>query len=129
MNNNYIEKLAKNLGLGCKKWDDNTLFVRSEGSYGPRGDYYHYLLFRDGKLYAIGNEQGNYAGGIYAYADQEAEGYSKEKYPFLSIDNQTIDELPSKLRQLCLFIAELKGENYGDITCETPRDWNDNESR
>jgi hypothetical protein len=39
--------------------------VESERSFGPRGEYYTYLVYIREKLVAIGDEQGNYAGGIY----------------------------------------------------------------
>lgn len=34
-------------------------------SWGPRGEYYHYIYLLEGKIVAIGREEGNYAGGIY----------------------------------------------------------------
>lgn len=47
-----------------QKWrDEHFAFITSEKSVGPRGDYFKYARLFDGKIFAFGDEQGNYAGG------------------------------------------------------------------
>jgi len=100
MTNIELQNIAEsNFSLETNNWNDGKLFVQSKSFYGPRGECYHYALFEEGKLYALGNEQGNYAGGIYAYANQERAGYSNKEYPFLTISQYHIDELPTDLKE------------------------------
>jgi hypothetical protein len=50
-----------------KKWAAEHLTrISSEKVLGPRGEYYVYIELFDGKIYAVGEAQGNYAGGITA---------------------------------------------------------------
>jgi len=76
MTNQEIKRLAKKNGLkafeasnlslfsptlaACYK-NSKFLFVESTKIAGPREDYYSYLVFVDGELVAIGDEQENYA--------------------------------------------------------------------
>lgn len=54
-------------------------FLTSEVGFGPRGDYYHLVLVKDGHIIAFGDEQGNYAGGIYASTEFSTDSFLKEK--------------------------------------------------
>lgn len=54
-------------------------FLTSNVGYGPRGDYYHLVLIKNGKIIAFGDEQGNYAGGIYASTEFAQERFLAEK--------------------------------------------------
>lgn len=55
-----------------KKWAAEHLTrISSEKVLGPRGEYYVYVELFDGKIYAVGDEQGNYAGGIIAAMDYD----------------------------------------------------------
>lgn len=45
----------------------------------PRGEWYNLVLVRNGKIIAFGDEQGNYAGGIYAANDFNYERFLTEK--------------------------------------------------
>lgn len=45
---------------------DYDRFLTSEVHFGPRGEYYQLVLVKDGHIVVFGDEQGNYAGGIYA---------------------------------------------------------------
>ena len=69
------------------------LFVNSPKHWGPRGDYYSYLVFVEGDIVGVGEEQGNYAGGIYAI----------EK-PNEPIADYVWEELPKELKT---FIGEI----------------------
>lgn len=68
---------------------DYDAFYTSEVGLGPRGEYYHLALVKDGKIIAFGDEQGNYAGGVYAsynFAEgrfQKEKEYIKKGYPDL----------------------------------------------
>lgn len=53
--------------------------VKSKIAFGPRGEYYHLVLVKDNKVIAFGDEQGNYAGGIYTANDGNYERFIKEK--------------------------------------------------
>lgn len=47
-----------------KKWAAEHLTrISSEKVWGSRGEYYVYIELFDGKIYAVGDEQGNYSGG------------------------------------------------------------------
>lgn len=78
-------------------WDDKKGYCgyeydemyESKHGMSPRGDWYSFVLVRDNKIIAFGEEQGNYAGGVYASNSfnypiflKEKE-YLKEKYPEL----------------------------------------------
>lgn len=52
---------------------------KSTISHGPRGEYYHYVVVEDGKITGFGDEQGNYAGGIYASPDFQEDRFITEK--------------------------------------------------
>lgn len=54
-------------------------FLTSEVGFGPRGEYYHLVLVKDGRIIAFGDEQGNYAGGIYASTEFSTDSFQKEK--------------------------------------------------
>lgn len=55
-----------------KKWAAEHLTrISSEKVLGPRGECYVYVELFDGKIYAVGDEQGNYAGGIIAAMDYD----------------------------------------------------------
>lgn len=54
-------------------------FITSEVGNGPRGEYYHFVLVKDGQIIAFGDEQGNYAGGIYASFDFMQDSFIKQK--------------------------------------------------
>lgn len=45
----------------------------------PRGEWYKLVLVRGGKIIAFGEEQGNYAGGVYASNDFNYPRFLKEK--------------------------------------------------
>ena len=50
-----------------KKWSaEHFTSISSEKAQGPRGEHYVYVELFDGKIYAVGDVQGNYAGGITA---------------------------------------------------------------
>lgn len=51
----------------------------SEVHYGPRGEYFHYVIVKKGKIVAFGEEEGNYAGGNYATPTFYPEKFLKEK--------------------------------------------------
>lgn len=53
--------------------------ITSEKHFGPRGEYYHLVLIKDNKIIAFGDEQGNYAGGIYASNDYLYSRFMNEK--------------------------------------------------
>lgn len=63
-----------------KDWTrgDEQCFTSDVG-FGPRGDYYHYVMVKDGKIVGFGEEQGNYAGGIYASPTFNTECFKHEK--------------------------------------------------
>ena len=47
-----------------RKWyKEHFIMIKSRIEAGPRGDYYDYVECFDGKIFAVGEEQGNYAGG------------------------------------------------------------------
>jgi hypothetical protein len=58
-------------------WDDKNgycdyvydIMYTSTKYFGPRGEYYNLVLVKDNKIIAFGDEQGNYAGGIYCAND------------------------------------------------------------
>ena len=54
-------------------------FLTSEVGFGPRGDYYHLVLVKDGHIIAFGDEQGNYDGGIYASTEFNIDRFKNEK--------------------------------------------------
>ncbi len=54
-------------------------FLTSNVSAGPRGNYYHLVLIKNGKIIAFGDEQGNYAGGIYASTEFAQTRFMAEK--------------------------------------------------
>lgn len=48
-----------------EKVEKPTYMVREKAKYGLRGEYYKYIILdKNFKLFALGDEQGNYAGGI-----------------------------------------------------------------
>lgn len=51
----------------------------SKHGMSPRGDWYNLVLVRNGKIIAFGDEQGNYAGGIYCANDCQYQRFLKEK--------------------------------------------------
>lgn len=51
----------------------------SKHGMSPRGDWYYLALVRDGKIIAFGDEQGNYAGGVYCANDCQYQRFVKEK--------------------------------------------------
>lgn len=54
-------------------------FLTSEVGFGPRGEYYHLVLVKDGRIIAFGDEHGNYAGCIYASTEFSTDSFQKEK--------------------------------------------------
>ncbi len=54
-------------------------FLKSKVGIGPRGKYYHFVLVKDGQIIAFGEEQGNYAGGIYASTKFNTKSFLREK--------------------------------------------------
>lgn len=63
-----------------KDWTrgDEQCFTSDVG-FGPRGDYYHYVMVKGGKIVGFGEEQGNYAGGIYSSPEFNTECFKHEK--------------------------------------------------
>lgn len=53
--------------------------LTSNVGFGPRGDYFHFVLIKGGKIVAFGDEQGNYAGGIYASTTFAQSRFMEEK--------------------------------------------------
>lgn len=48
----------------CKAWHKKHLTtIKSKAFDSPRGEWYCYASLYDGYIYAVGDEQGNYAGG------------------------------------------------------------------
>jgi len=63
-----------------KDWSrDGEQCFTSKICDGPRGDYYHYVMVKDGKIVGFGEEQGNYAGGIYASTEFNMDCFKNEK--------------------------------------------------
>lgn len=68
-------------------WDDKNGYCgyeydemyESKHGMSPRGDWYSLVLVRNGKIIAFGEEQGNYAGGIYCANDCQYPRFVKEK--------------------------------------------------
>lgn len=52
---------------------------KSNIGYGPRGEYFHYAVVKNGCIIGFGEEQGNYAGGIYASPDFQENRFLTEK--------------------------------------------------
>lgn len=52
---------------------------KSKVGFGPRGEYFHYVVVEDGKITGFGDEQGNYAGGLYATPDFNESGFLNGK--------------------------------------------------
>ncbi len=52
---------------------------KSNIGYGPRGEYFHYVVVKNGCITGFGEEQGNYAGGIYASPDFQENRFLTEK--------------------------------------------------
>jgi hypothetical protein len=110
LNKRDVQGLAKRCGLKSFLMErGDAPFVRVESGHGsgPRGSYYHYaLLSTDGKLVALGEEQGNYAGGEYAFAPgAEPRGFAFPR----RIDLAAIEELPSELSGFLKSIGATKG--------------------
>ena len=63
-------------------------WFESKRGMSPRGEWYHLVLVRNGKIIAFGEEQGNYAGGIYAANDFNYERFLKGKE---ELKNECID--------------------------------------
>ncbi len=63
-----------------KDWTrgDEQCFTSAVGN-GPRGAYFHYVMVKDGRIVGFGDEQGNYAGGIYASPEFNPECFKHEK--------------------------------------------------
>lgn len=65
------------------------IMYTSTKHFGPRGDCFHLALIKDNKIIAFGDEQGNYAGGIYCANDFNYKRFTteiefiKNKYPEL----------------------------------------------
>ena len=61
----------------------------SKEEFGARGGFYHLVLIKDNKIIAFGDEQGNYAGGVYSATDFNYQqfltekDYLKKEYPGL----------------------------------------------
>jgi hypothetical protein len=51
----------------------------SKNVFGPRGESYYLVLVKDNKIVAFGDEQGNYAGGVYCSNDFNYEHFIDEK--------------------------------------------------
>jgi len=56
---------------------EHIKMVKSDVANSPRGDFYFYAMLYDGKVYEIGDEQGNYSGGT--LASVEGDGYEQFK--------------------------------------------------
>jgi len=87
-----IKEKAQQHGLTYKSIINNNEYpenchhyVESERIHGAKGYYYDYALFdKDNNLFALGEENGNYSGGIYAYKDVIDEyTYSRNLRDFL----------------------------------------------
>lgn len=63
-----------------KDWSngDEQCFTSAIGN-GPRGEYFHYVMVKGGRIVGFGEEQGNYAGGIYASPEFNSECFKNEK--------------------------------------------------
>ena len=65
------------------------IMYTSTKHFGPRGECYYLVLVKNNKIIAFGNEQGNYAGGIYCANDFNYNRFTteikfiKNKYPEL----------------------------------------------
>ena len=55
------------------------IMYTSTKHFGPRGECYYLVLVKNNKIIAFGDEQGNYAGGIYAANDFNYERFLNEK--------------------------------------------------
>lgn len=98
--------------------------LTSEVSIGPRGDYYHLVLVKDGHIIAFGDEQGNYAGGVYASTNfstdsfQSQKEYIRNKYPELY---EKIKDIPlAKVRKpsdKAIYKPKGKAGEYAQFAC------------
>ena len=53
--------------------------IMSKSVHRERGEYYHFVLVKDNKIIAFGEEQGNYAGGVYATNEGNYEFFILQK--------------------------------------------------
>lgn len=82
-----------------KDWTrgDEQCFTSDVG-FGPRGEYYNYVIVKAGKIVGFGEEQGNYAGGIYASPEFSTECFKHEKERLKT----TFPELYEKIKDIPL---------------------------
>lgn len=76
----------------------NEQCFTSKVGFGPRGEYYHYVMVEDGKIVGFGDEQGNYAGGLYASPLFNTDRFLKEK----EILRDSFPELYEKIKDIPL---------------------------
>ena len=87
-------KLIENVRL---HYDGTPYTEKKESPHaqGPRGDYYDYILLLDGRVIALGDEQGNYSGGIYSSALGNRDAFiNRLRHP----DNKYVAELTKGLQ-------------------------------
>lgn len=99
-------------------------FLTSEVGFGPRGDYYHLVLVKDGHIIAFGDEQGNYAGGIYASTEFSTDSflkgreYIRKEYPELY---EKIKDIPLakvyKPADKAIYKPKGKAGEYAQFAC------------
>lgn len=79
--NDYYEKMVDTYWNDKQGYCDYEYDVMhtSTKCLGPRGYCYYLVLVKDDKIIAFGDEQGNYAGGIYAANDFNYERFLNEK--------------------------------------------------
>ena len=81
VSNDYYEKMVDTYWCdkqGYCDYEYDVMYTSTKG-FGPRGEYYHLVLVKDNKIIAFGDEQGNYAGGVYAANDFNYERFLTEK--------------------------------------------------
>lgn len=82
-------------------WDDKKGYCdyeydemyESKHGMSPRGDWYSLVLVRDNKIIAFGEEQGNYAGGVYASTDFNYPRFLEEKEYIKSIHPELYEQI------------------------------------
>ena len=65
----------------------------SKHGMSPRGDWYSLVLVRDNKIIAFGEEQGNYAGGVYASTDFNYPRFLEEKEYIKAIHPELYEQI------------------------------------
>ncbi len=95
--------------------------IESTKSDGPRGKYYHYIYIDNDGIIAFGDEQGNYAGGVYANEYEVRKGeeqYDKPHFfrPEQGFRKETIESyLKEYVKEDYKYYLDME-ENLGYIT-------------